>query len=228
VADRGQQSADLPPAAGPPRVEQPTGAAPGPGSYAPPGAAPGPGSYASPGAAPGPGYGPSGRIGQPADVGVRFLARLVDSALIGLVTAILGGLVTAGLLLGSHASPLSGWGFGGGSSRAATAVSAVISAVITLGYFTLMESLRGQTLGKMIFKLQTRSPGGGNPTTEEALKRNAFTAIPIIGAVPFLGTASSLLSLIAVITIAVTIHRSASHQGWHDDLAGGTTVIRNS
>jgi uncharacterized RDD family membrane protein YckC len=217
VADRGQQSADPPPAAGPPRVEQPAG-----GGWGQPGQA-GP-----PGAAPGPGYGFAGGIGQPADLGVRFVARLIDSVLVGVVTAILGSLVAAGLLLGSHASLLSGWGWGRGTSQAANAVSAVISAVLTLGYFTLMESRRGQTLGKMLFKLQTRGPGGGLPTTEEALKRNAFTAIPIIGAVPFLGTVSSLLSLIAVITIAVTIHRSATHQGWHDDLAGGTTVVRNS
>jgi uncharacterized RDD family membrane protein YckC len=156
------------------------------------------------------------------------VARLIDSVLVGLVTAILGSLVAAGLLFGSHVSLLSGWGWGG-TSRAGNAVSAVISAVLTLGYFTLMESRRGQTLGKMLFKLQTRGPGGGHPTTEQALKRNAFTAIPIIGAVPFLGTVSSLLSLIAVITIAVTIHRNtATHQGWHDDLAGGTTVVRIS
>jgi uncharacterized RDD family membrane protein YckC len=213
VADRGQQSADPPPtAAGPPGAEQPAG------GWQPP---------FQPGATAGPPHGPAGGIGQPADLGVRFVARLIDSVLVGLVTAILGGLVAAGLLLGSHASILSSWGFGAGTSRAANAVSAVITAVITLGYFTLMESRRGQTLGKMVFKLQTRGPGGGHPTTEQALKRNAFTAIPIIGAVPFLGPVSSLLSLIAVITIAVTIHRNtATHQGWHDDLAGGTSVVR--
>jgi uncharacterized RDD family membrane protein YckC len=211
VADRGQQSADPPPAASPPGVGQPAG---------------GWQQSGQPGAAPGPGYGAAGGIGRPAALGVRFVARLIDSILVGLVTAILSGLIAAGLLLGSHASLLSGWGFGGGTSRAANAVSAVITAVITLGYFTLMESRRGQTLGKMLMKLETRGPGGGHPTTEEALKRNAFTAIPIIGAVPFLGTVSSLLSLIAVITIAVTIHRSTTHQGWHDDLAGGTTVVR--
>jgi uncharacterized RDD family membrane protein YckC len=215
VADHGQQSADpLAPAAGLPGAEQPGGWPP-----------PQPGGM--PGATPGPAYGPAGGIGQPADLGVRFVARLIDSVLVGLVTAILGGLVAAGLLLGSHASVLSSWGFGAGTSRAANAVSAVITAVITLGYFTLMESRRGQTLGKMVFKLQTRGPGGGHPTTEQALKRNAFTAIPIIGAVPFLGPVSSLLSLIAVITIAVTIHRNtATRQGWHDDLAGGTSVVR--
>ncbi len=209
VADRGQQSADPPPAAGPPGAGQPST------------------GWQQPGAPTGSTYGSAGGVGQPADLGVRFVARLIDSVLVGLASAILGGLVAAGLLLGSHASLLSGWGFGGGTSRAANAVSAVISAAIALGYFTLMESRRGQTLGKMLFKLQTRGPGGGNPTTEQALKRNAFTAIPIIGAVPFLGTVSSLLSLIAVITIAVTIHRNtATHHGWHDDLAGGTTVVR--
>lgn len=214
VADRGQQSTDPPPAAGPPGAEQPAG-----GSWQA-------GQPGQAGATFGPAYGPAGGFGQPADLGVRFVARLIDSVLVGLVTAILGGVVAAGLALGSHASLLSGWGWGG-TSRTANAVSAVISAAISLGYFTVMESRRGQTLGKMIFKLQTQGPGGGHPTTEQALKRNAFTAIPIIGAVPFLGPVSSLLSLVAVITIAVTIHRNtATHQGWHDELAGGTTVVR--
>ena len=62
---------------------------------------------------------------------------------------------------------------------------------------------------------------------EEAFKRNAWVAIGILGAIPFLGFVASLLSLAAVITIAVTISndRVARH-GWHDNFAGGTTVFR--
>jgi uncharacterized RDD family membrane protein YckC len=105
----------------------------------------------------------------------------------------------------------------------------VISALIALAYFTLMEANRGQTIGKMLLKLQTRGPGGGRPTTQEALRRNAFTAIPILGIIPVLGALAGLLSFIAMITIAVTISRNTvTRQGWHDDYAGGTTVMRTS
>lgn len=74
-----------------------------------------------------------------------------------------------------------------------------------------------------------RRPGssGGRLTTQGALRRNTFTAIPVLGVVPVLGSLASLLSLIAMITIAVTIRCDAAmHRGWHDDFAGGTTVVR--
>ena len=65
------------------------------------------------------------------------------------------------------------------------------------------------------------------PDNAGAVRRNAFTAIPVLGVIPVLGAYSGLLSLIAIITIAVTIRRdTTSHRGWHDDFAGGTTVVR--
>ena len=62
------------------------------------------------------------------------------------------------------------------------------------------SSRRGQTVGKMAMSLRTEGPGGGNPTMEQAVKRNAWNAL---NAVPFVGW---LLSLLAVIYIAVTIN----------------------
>ena len=170
---------------------------------------------------------PIGGIGQPADLGPRFVARLLDFILLGVVSGIIGSTIVAGMLMGADASVFSTYGIGRSVSNAANAVTSVISALIALGYFTLMEANRGQTLGKMVLKLQTQGPGGGLPTMEAALRRNAFTAIPVLGVIPVLGALSGLLSLIAIITIAVTIHRNTStHRGWHDDFAGGTTVVR--
>lgn len=205
VADRGQQSVDPLP------LEEQQG-----GGWQP-----------QPGTAPPPGAGATGGIGQPADLAPRFVARLLDFILIGLVTGLIGSILVAGVLIGSRESVFGSWGIGRSASYPANAVSSVISAAVALGYFTLMESSRGQTLGKMLLKLQTRGPGGGRPTTQQAFRRNLFTAIPILGVLPFLGSLSGLLSLIAVVTIAVTIHRNtATHRGWHDDFAGGTTVVR--
>jgi uncharacterized RDD family membrane protein YckC len=166
-------------------------------------------------------------MGQPAGLGPRLVARLLDFILLGVVNGIVGSFIVAGVLMGSHAGMFSTWGVGRSTSYAVNAVSSVISAVIALGYFALMESTRGQTVGKMLMKLETRGPGGGRPTMEQALKRNAFTAIPVLGVIPVLGALSGLLSLIAVITIAVTIRRNTTtRRGWHDDFAGGTTVVR--
>jgi uncharacterized RDD family membrane protein YckC len=155
------------------------------------------------------------------------VARLLDFILLGFVSGVIGTVIVAGIMMGRSSGTLTGWGISQGVPWAVNAVTAVISAAISLGYFTLMESKRGQTIGKMIMKLQTRGPDGGRPTVEEALRRNAFTAIGVIGAIPFLGVVSSLLELAAVITIAVTINSDrALRHGWHDQFAGGTTVFR--
>src|SRR5437762_1344568 len=163
VADRGQQFVDPPPPAA-----------------VPPGAVPPGGAGWATGA-------PGGRIGQPADLLPRFAARLIDFILVGIVTGILSSVVVVGALIGSHASIFSTWGVGRSTSYLANAVSSAVSAIITLGYFTLMEANLGQTLGKMILRLRTQGPDGARPTLEQALKRNAFTAIPILGLVPVLG-----------------------------------------
>ena len=169
----------------------------------------------------------TGGIGQPADLLPRFLARLIDFVLIAVVNSIIG-LIVIGAMLGLDAGTSGpGFTFGSGEAWAAGAISSLISTAISLGYFTLMESTQGQTLGKMLVKLETRGPGGGRPTVAEALKRNAFVAIGLLGVVPMLGFLGSLLSLAAVIMIAVTINQdTVTRHGWHDNFAGGTTVYK--
>ena len=120
-------------------------------------------------------------VGQPADLMPRFLARLIDFVLLAVFNGVLVSFLVVGLMLGSDAGSLTGWGVPNGTEYAASAISTVATAVITLAYFTLMESSRGQTIGKMLLKLETRGPGGGRPTFEQALKRNAFTAINVLG-----------------------------------------------
>lgn len=167
-----------------------------------------------------------GVAGQPAELLPRFLARLIDFILIAVVEGILNAILF-GIVLNANTGALTGMGVGVGTTYGWAAVSTIVSALITLAYFTIMEARLGQTVGKMILKLETRGPGGGHPTTQQALKRNAWTAIGIIGVIPFLGFIGSLLWLVAVITIAVTIHNNTSNRhGWHDDFAGGTTVYK--
>jgi uncharacterized RDD family membrane protein YckC len=152
-----------------------------------------------------------------ADLGVRFVARLIDGILLGIVDWFIFLIFIRGIL-----SSDSGFGtsYTMGSLGFSTLVSGILTAAITIGYFTFMESTRGQTIGKMLLGLRTTAPDGGNPTTEEAFKRNLFYAI---GIVPVIG---GLAELAAVIYIAVTINSSATHQGWHDEFAGGTKVVR--
>lgn len=158
---------------------------------------------------------PSG-AGRPADLGPRFLARLIDHILLAIVTSII---IVPLLIAAAFSGPVGnsfGFGFDFGVG---TLVAAIVTAVITVGYFALMESNMGQTVGKMALSLRTEGPAGGKPTLEQAVKRNAWYALAII---PFLG---GLAELALAIYIAVTISQSVNKVGWHDTFAGGTKVV---
>ncbi len=169
--------------------------------------------------------GKPGSVGQPADLMNRFLARLIDFVLLAIVNGVLVSAIIVGAFMGADAG---GFGYGAGTSLAASAVTALLSAAISLCYFAYLESSRGQTVGKMLLKLETRGPGGGRPTMEQALKRNAFVALGVLAVIPVLGwLLSSLAQLAAVIMIAVTINNNtATRRGWHDEFAGGTSVVK--
>ncbi len=143
-----------------------------------------------------------------ADLGTRFLARLIDSVLLGVVFGILAAIFGVAML---------GYGFDFGFSAF---WYGLVSALVTIGYFALMEANLGQTVGKMLLKLRTEGPNGEKPTLEQAIKRNSFY---VLGILPILG---GLAELAAVIGIAVTISNSPTNTGWHDNFAGGTQVVK--
>lgn len=161
----------------------------------------------------------------PADLTMRFLARLIDYILLGIVL----GIVVFALIIGVIMGAAAGFGgFGGGGGFGVVLVQAVLTAGITLAYFALMESSRGQTVGKMLLKLQTQGPNGQKPTMAEAVRRNAWTALGILAIIPFFGGFLAWIAqLAAAIYIAVTINNNTTtRQGWHDEFAGGTRVIK--
>jgi uncharacterized RDD family membrane protein YckC len=184
-----------------------------PNAGGPPGGPPPPQQPPPPGQPPAPHTQPAGTgVGQPADLLTRFLARLIDWILLAIVTfAIVVPVIIGAMFTGGN-----NFGFGGGGF-----VSGVIMAAIYVGYFAFMESNRGQTLGKMLMKLEVRGPDGQHPSLEVAFKRNAWMLLSII---PVLG---GLAQLVVSIYIAVTINNNTqTRQGWHDEFAGGTSVIK--
>lgn len=126
----------------------------------------------------------------------RLAARLLDGILVALVGAPLG------LMLNFNLAWL------------------VLQAALVFGYFVVLDAYHGTTIGKHIVGLKVIGPDGGRPTMEQAVKREAFT---LLGAIPYLG---AVLALAAWIVIAVTINASPSQQGKHDELAGGTQVVK--
>ena len=207
-----------PPAPPPPSGDDPYGGAAGAG-----------GAYGQPAYGQQPGYGqPAGQPAyasggqQPGGLLDRFLARLIDGVLLGVVTVIIDAVLLAGILGLSAGS-----GLGVGGSYAHAAIAAVIGTAINLGYFGYLESTRGQSVGKMALKLHVQTMSGGLPTFEQALKRNIWLALPILGIVPILGgIVGGLAELAAVIMIAVGISNdTVTRRPWTDKYAD-TRVVK--
>lgn len=162
---------------------------------------PPPNPYGAPGGypAPPPGWGPAPG-GQPGGLGVRFAARIIDGILVGIVASVLAGMF---------------------DSDSRVFVTGLFSGLLMFGYFVGMEVTQGRTLGKMLLGLSVHGPGGApKPDFKQSAIRNSFTLLPIL---PYLG---GLLAVIAYVVIAVTINGSPTKQGKHDELAGGTQVVK--
>jgi uncharacterized RDD family membrane protein YckC len=180
----------------PPQPEQPP--AGGPYTPPPPAGAPAPGP-----AAPG--------VGRPAELVDRFVARLIDSLIVGVPAGIVVGILTVA----------------SGSWFISSLVAGIVYSAAYLGYFGYFESNQGRGLGKQIMKLQVVAPGGGNPTMEQALRRNAWVGAPILYVFPILGPMiAGLIELVAIIVCAVNISNDPQRQTWFDKFAGGTQVIK--
>lgn len=145
----------------------------------------------------------------PVGLGTRFGAKLIDWIVLVVPTLVLavvfGGAATAGF------------------RSEFTVRDYLIAAVATLlsyAYFVLLESSRGQTVGKMAVGIKVVGADGHPPTLEVAAKRNVWS---IVSLVPLLG---DIVQLVLVIVIAVTISSGPFNRGWHDNFAGGTAVVR--
>jgi len=145
------------------------------------------------------GYPPPG--GQaPGGLVNRFLARFIDGIFVHIVWLVLV-LVT--------------------DSLSSIWVTGLFSGLLTFLYFLAFEATQGWTPGKKLLGLSVRGPGGApKPDVQQAAIRNVWTLLPII---PIIG---GFLMFIAIVVIAVTINGSPTKQGKHDELAGGTQVVK--
>jgi uncharacterized RDD family membrane protein YckC len=145
------------------------------------------------------GYPPPGGQ-EPGGLGLRFGARLIDGIIVNVVAF---GIAMA---IGSLTNY---W------------VTGLFSGLLMFLYFLGFETTQGWTPGKKVLGLSVHGPGGApKPTAQQSAIRNVWTLLNIV---PFIG---GLLTLVAVIVIAVTINGSPTKQGKHDELAGGTQVVK--
>lgn len=154
---------------------------------------------------------------QGAEIGIRFVARLIDHVILSIALfVIIVPLIIGAMFSDFDSNPLTS------SFSLGSIVSGVVAAAIVIGYFAYLESSRGQTIGKMLLKLRTVGPDGGNPTFEQAVKRNLWYALGIF---PILG---GLAQLAAAVYIAMTVSNSTTNQGWHDEFAATTRVVKTT
>ncbi|HEU0190178.1 MAG TPA: RDD family protein [Mycobacterium sp.] len=147
------------------------------------------------------GYPPPAQGVRPGTLSRRFFARLADGVLINVIAFLLSLFV-----FGDNYPYL---------------VTGLFSGVLTFGYFVLFESSGGASPGKRLLGLHVYGPGrAAKPTAGQSAIRNAFTLLAVV---PYLGP---LLAFVAYAVIAVTINASPTKQGKHDELAGGTQVVR--
>jgi uncharacterized membrane protein YhaH (DUF805 family) len=131
---------------------------------------------------------------------VRCVARLIDGIIVNIVAFVLAAAI---------GSVSNYW------------VTGLFSGLLMFLYFLGFEATQGWTPGKKLLSLSVRGPGGApKPDVQQSAIRNVWTLLNVI---PFIG---GLLTLIAVIVIAVTINGSPTKQGKHDELAGGTQVVK--
>ena len=152
----------------------------------------------------------------PGTLGERLAAKLIDLAIIKATPVILViGMLFSGDL---HARLVTtGW-------------SEVLGATFVFVYFVASEAIGGRTLGKRLMGLRVYGPGGSaKPTFMQAVARNAYLLLwllPVFFNLPLvLVGVGGILFAAAAIAIAISIHRSPTHRGINDRMAGGTQVI---
>lgn len=158
--------------------------------------------------------------GRPGELMDRFLARLIDGLILGVVYWICSSIFTS-MFLGGFTNSV-------GELFLYYVVLSVVFTAVALAYFAFLDSTKGQTLGKMVMKLQVLGPNGGNPTVEQSIRRNIIYAANLVSIVPILGwIVGPIAALVGVIMIAVGINGDpVRRQAWHDRFAGGTAVVK--
>lgn len=138
-----------------------------------------------------------------AGLGRRFVAHLIDGILCLFAYMIIGSMV---------ASQTGGMTDDGFSMQGAPAlVTILLTFIVTLGYFAVLESSRGgKTLGKLIAGIRVAAVNGGKASFNQALMRNILRLVD--------GLVFYLVGIILIL-------RSDRNQRLGDRVAG-TVVLR--
>ena len=168
------------------------------------------------------GWGADQPVGmQPAGVGSRIGAYIIDAILVGIVNAIIGFLIGLPFTDPGEATSIPFMGTGPGFG--VTFLIGVIGAAITLAYFGLLEANDGQTLGKKLLSIRAVKADGSGLELADAVKRRVPFVIGSLIPIPFIGGFIGFAILIAILVTVAT--DQPWNRGLHDKWAD-TMVIR--
>ncbi len=130
----------------------------------------------------------------------RLIALIIDGLIIGVVVGIIA-------VLAFSSSFFFGGGFG--FFGAFFGAFALVTGILLILYFPLMETNSGATLGKKVMGLKVVGKGGGNPTLGEAFIRNI----------------SKIYWLLLLLDVIVGLAISKGYQQKYSDHLMGTSVV---
>lgn len=164
-----------------------------------------------------------------ADVPNRVIAYIIDAIIVGLINAVLGG-VLAGL--GFNPVTVSP-DLTVSVNYAGVLIAGLIGLLISAGYFIYTWTTMRATIGMRLLGMQIGNAGdGATMTTNQGIRRYGAIAVPgilaqVLFPIPVVGFVLGLLSLFWYIYLLYTTAKSPTKQGWHDVFAN-TQVVKTA
>ncbi|MCX6678305.1 MAG: RDD family protein [Methanothrix sp.] len=127
-------------------------------------------------------------------IGIRLVSLIIDNIIVGIIIGVIGSMI----------------GFGMTTQKMVPWWIGLLYFVIYIGYFTLLEGSKGQTIGKMVTKIKVVREDGKPIDMNQSLTRNLLRVID---------------GLFAYLIGAILIWRSDKKQRLGDNIAK-TIVVK--
>jgi uncharacterized RDD family membrane protein YckC len=162
-----------------------------------------------------------------ADVPNRAIAYIIDIIIVGIVAAIVNGVLTGMGLSSVTVRP----DLRVDINYAGTVVQGIVGLLISAAYFIYTWTSMRATLGMRVLGMQIGNAADGKTlTTDQAIRRYLALSAPsilsqVLFPLPLIGFIVGLLSLAWFIYLVYTTATSPTKQGWHDVFAS-TMVVK--
>lgn len=162
-----------------------------------------------------------------ADVPNRAIAYIIDIIIVGIVAAIVNGILGGMGLAAVTVRP----DFTVDVNYAGTLVQGIVGLLISAAYFIYTWTSMRATLGMRVLGMQIGNAADGKTlTTDQALRRYLALSAPsilsqVLWPLPLIGLIVGLLSFAWFLYLVYTTATSPTKQGWHDVFAS-TMVVK--